>query len=214
MQSLAGKCVRNVLVACLCAVFFTACSGKKAGLADEQAPALQPLHGIAIMPSSIVKAGVRAQAGSETSVEGIAKLVDGIVAEELGKKENIQILSEKQLDALLPDAAGGRLAQIKTLGAKLGVDAVLDITVNRFHDRDGSELSANTPASVAFEMVLTSVESGAVLWAGSFDETQESLSSNLFSIGKMKNRGLKWITAEALLSQGLKERLKDSPYLQ
>ncbi|MBU3984426.1 MAG: hypothetical protein KJ985_13395 [Proteobacteria bacterium] len=108
----------------------------------------------------------------------------------------------------------GRVAQMKALGAKLDSNAVLDITVTRFHERDGSDLSVNSPASAAFQMVLTHVDSGMVLWAASFDETQEALSSNLLSLGKARNRGFKWITVEELVSQGVKERLADCPYLQ
>lgn len=214
MQSFAGKWVRNIVVACLCAVLCSSCFPKKAEQSDEQMASLQPISGIVVMPTVVVKGSVRAVSGSETTVESVANLVDGIVAAELGKKENVQVVTEKQLDGLLTGAAGGRLAQMKALGEKMGADAVLDITVTRFHDRDGGELSVNSPASAAFELVLTHVETGAVLWAASFDETQQALSSNLLAIGKVQSRGLKWISTEELLSQGLKERLKESPYLQ
>jgi len=124
-------------------------------------------------------------------------------------------VTESQLDALLvSDAAGDRLSQMKAIGAKLNSNAILEVTLTRFHERDGSELAVNRPASAAFALVLTHVESGKVLWDASFDETQEALSSNLLALGKAKNRGFKWITVEELVRQGLKERLAECPYLQ
>jgi hypothetical protein len=148
------------------------------------------------------------------TIDSVAGFVDGVINAELGKNDKVHIVTEGRLDALLTDASGGRLAQMKALGAKLDSNAVLDVKVTRFHERDGGDLSVNSPASAAFEMVLTHVDTGTVLWAASFDETQEALSNNLLTLGKVKSRGFKWITVEELVRQGMKERLADCPYLQ
>lgn len=203
-----------VIVALFFALFFSACSGKMGDQTEEKAVTLQPLTGIVVMPTVITKEALGPMDKAGLSLDRVAGFVDGVIGAELGKNEKVHIVTEGQLDALLTGAAGGRLAQMKALGAKLDANAVLDITVTRFHERDGSDLSVNSPASAAFEMVLTHVESGMVLWAASFDETQEALSSNLLSIGKVRSRGFKWITVEELVRQGVKERLADCPYLQ
>lgn len=203
-----------VIVALCCALFFSACSGKTGNQTEEKPETLQPLTGIVVMPTVISKEALRSVPQGTSTRASVAGFVDGLIGTELGNDEKVHIVTEGQLDALLTDAAGGRLAQMKALGAKLDANAVLDITVTRFHERDGSDLAVNSPASAAFEMVLTHVESGRVLWAASFDETQEALSSNLLSLGQARNRGFKWITAEELVHQGLKERLADCPYLQ
>ncbi len=210
--------MRNItsilIVALFCSLFFSACSGKKGDQAEDKVVALQPLTGIVVMPTVITKEALGAMGKGSSTLDRGAGFVDGVIASELGRNEKVHIVTERQLDALLNDAAGARLEQMKALGAKLDSNAVLDITVTRFHDRDGSDLSVNTPASAAFQMVLTHVDTGMVLWAASFDETQEALSSNLLSLGKARNRGFKWITVEDLVRQGVKERLADCPYLQ
>lgn len=195
-------------------VFFSACSWKKADQTEDNMANLLPLTGIVVMPSVVTKEALSMARKDASTRDSVVVFVDGVMSAELGKNDKVHMVTEGQLDALLTDAAGDRLSQMKALGAKLDSNAVLDVTVTRFHERDGSDLSVNSPASAAFELVLTHVESGKVLWAASFDETQEALSSNLLSLGKVKSRGFKWITVEDLVRQGLKERLADCPYLQ
>jgi hypothetical protein len=210
------KKITSICVVLLCgALFFTACSGKKVDPAEEKAAMLQPLTGIAVMPVVIAQEALGKRLQGAATLDGVAGFVNGLISVELGTNDKVHVVTEEQLDALLvADAAGDRLSQMKALGAKLNSDAVLEVTVTRFHERDGSELAVNRPASAAFAMVLTHVESGKVLWDASFDETQEALSANLFALGKAKSRGFKWITAEELVRQGLKERLAECPYLQ
>ncbi|MCX5870892.1 MAG: hypothetical protein NTY00_09735 [Deltaproteobacteria bacterium] len=214
MKTTVRKITSILIVALFCSVFFSACMGKKGEQAEEKTVTLQPLTGIVVMPTVIAEKAVDSVRKGASTSDRVAGFVDGVIGAELGKNNKVHIVTEGQLDALLTDAAGGRLAQMKALGAKLNSNAVLEVTVTRFHERDGSDLSVNSPASAAFEMVLTHVDTGMVLWAASFDETQEALSSNLLSLGKAKSRGFKWITVEDLVRQGLKERLADCPYLQ
>ncbi len=198
---------------CVCALALAGCSGLGMGQPEEKAKSRQTLTGIVVMPTVVAKESVNKGQG-EVTPASVAALVDGVLAAELGGKEQIRLVTEARLDSLLPSAAGGRLAQMQTLGAKLKANAVLDVKVTRYQERDGGDLAVNAPASAAFEMVLTHTETGMVLWAASFDETQQAVSSNLLALGKAKNRGYKWITVEELIRQGLKERLAECPYLQ
>lgn len=209
------KKITSFLIVLLVGVLFlAACSGKKADQAEDQPVTLQPLTGIVVMPVVIAQEALGTRPPGDITRDSVAQFVDGVIYDELGAKDQVHIISDGQLDALLTDAAGDRLSQMQALGAKMGSNAVLDITVTRFHERDGSDLSVNSPASAAFTMVLTHVENGKVLWDASFDETQEALTSNLLAFGKMKNRGFKWITAEEMVREGLKQRLAECPYLQ
>ena len=214
MKTRVKKITSILIVAFFCSVFFSACMGKSGEQAEEKTVTLQPLTGVVVMPTVMAEKAMNSVRKGTSTPESVAGFVDGVVGAELGKDNKVLMVTEGKLDALLTDAAGGRLAQMKTLGAKLNANAVLEVTVTRFHERDGSDLSVNSPASAAFEMVLTHVDTGMVLWAASFDETQEALSSNLLTLGKVKSRGFKWITVEDLVRQGLKERLADCPYLQ
>ncbi len=198
---------------CVCALVLAGCSGLGMGQPEEKAKSRQTLTGIVVMPTVVAKENVNKGQG-EVTPASVAALVDGVLAAELGGKEQIRLVTEARLDSLLSSAAGGRLAQMQALGAKLNANAILDVKITRYQERDGGDLSVNSPASAAFEMVLTHTETGMILWAGSFDETQQAVSSNLLALGKAKNRGYKWITVEELIRQGLKERLAECPYLQ
>ena len=80
-------------------------------------------------------------------------------------------------------------------------------------ERDGGDYSVNQPASVSFKYQLIHVPTGTTLCLGVFDETQQTLLSNLFSFSKASSRGFKWVKAEQLAREGLHEKLNDCRYL-
>jgi PBP1b-binding outer membrane lipoprotein LpoB len=205
---------RSVIVALFCSLFLAACMGPAIDSKEEKAQALTPLKGIVVMPTVVTKSALGSDSRGNFTRAGVAGFVNGLVATELGGKVNVHLMTEGQLDGLLTTSGGNRLAQMRIIAAKQDSDAVLDVTVTRFRERDGSDLAVNSPASAAFEMLLTHVETGRVLWAASFDETQEALSNNLFTLGQARSRGFRWITVEDLVRQGIKERLAECPYLQ
>ena len=51
--------------------------------------------------------------------------------------------------------------------------------------------------------------SGAAIsiWTASFDETQKSLSENIFSLGDIGERGVRWLSAEQLTQEGVKKAI-------
>jgi uncharacterized protein (DUF1330 family) len=117
-------------------------------------------------------------------------------------------------DSIL-DAAGGNLVlnreKLIALGRKLAVDAVVLGFVYRFRERVGKGFSAEAPASVAFDMHLIRVTDGRTVWSANFDETQQTLSENLFQLGTFLSRGGRWITAEEMAATGLNNILKKFP---
>ncbi len=96
-------------------------------------------------------------------------------------------------------------------GRQLSADAVLMGRVYRFRERLGSAYSADSPASVSFDVLLISMEDGRVLWHGRFEETQQPLSENLFTINSFFKRKARWLTAEELADDGLREVLTTFP---
>jgi len=60
---------------------------------------------------------------------------------------------------------------------------------------------------VAFVLELVDVRRGDVIWSASFDETQKSLSENIFAIGDISERGVRWLTAEQLALEGVKKAI-------
>jgi hypothetical protein len=142
-----------------------------------------------------------------------AAFIDGVLAEELKSFRGARILNGAQSEGFMTETSRNKMALVKNIGRELKCEAILMATVSRFHQREGGEYAADNPASASFEMQLYRVEDGKVIWSGSFDETQESLLSNLLSFGKAQSRGFKWVTVEELVRQGVHERLTACPYL-
>ena len=94
------------------------------------------------------------------------------------------------------------------LGRELGVDGVMVGHVYRYRERIGSRYSVERPASVAFDVDLVNVKDGGVVWVGSFNETQQSLSENLFRIDRFIKRKGRWATAKEMAVSGLESELK------
>jgi hypothetical protein len=66
-----------------------------------------------------------------------------------------------------------------------------------------------SPASVAFVLELWDVKRGDSIWSARFDETQKPLSENLFALGQVGSRGVRWLTAEELAREGVKKAVSD-----
>ncbi|NNL40929.1 MAG: hypothetical protein HKO79_00385, partial [Desulfobacterales bacterium] len=96
-------------------------------------------------------------------------------------------------------------------GRDINSDAVITGYVYRYIERIGTRYSVKSPASVAFGIHLVSVKNGRILWSGHFDETQYSLSENLFNLKAFIKRKGSWITADEMATSGLEEILKTFP---
>ncbi|MBI5584312.1 MAG: hypothetical protein HY892_10835 [Deltaproteobacteria bacterium] len=103
------------------------------------------------------------------------------------------------------------LPMMKALGQALKVDGIIWGEVFRYEDRKGTAYAADRPASIALDLHLLRVSDGALVWKAQWSETQQALSENLFQIGEVARRGLRWMTAEQLARSGLKHMIKDFP---
>lgn len=99
------------------------------------------------------------------------------------------------------------------VGRELGAEGVVTGYVYRFRERKGEAYSVEQPASVTFEIHLTRVEDGALIWRGAFDRTQSSLMENLFQVLSFYREKGRWVTAEELADEGLEQILKTFPGL-
>ena len=97
----------------------------------------------------------------------------------------------------------------RALGKAVGADQVMSGTVSRYVERVGKEYGARQPASVAFTLHLISVQTGKILWTGSFDQTQKPLSSNLFNWWQFWRGGPRWFTAQEFTRLGVEHLLQD-----
>ena len=84
-------------------------------------------------------------------------------------------------------------------------DAVIVPRVRRYRERVGDEWGAKSPASVSFVLDLVDVRRGDVIWSATYDETQKSLTENIFALGDIGTRGVRWLSAEQLAQEGVKK---------
>lgn len=105
--------------------------------------------------------------------------------------------------------AGGVVDRAVALGKEVGADGVIFGRVFRFQKRVGTEYGASQPASVWFELGLVRVASGDVVWKGSFDKTQEPLTSNLMNWWMFWRGGPRWFSAGELAGLGIDQLFED-----
>ncbi len=91
------------------------------------------------------------------------------------------------------------------VGKEVGADGVIVGRLYRYQRRVGTEYGASEAASVWFELQLVAVSSGAVVWHGEFDHTQEPLSSNLLNWWMFWRAGPRWLSASELAGLGVDE---------
>jgi hypothetical protein len=124
--------------------------------------------------------------------------------------DTVRFLSNRQLTSLLPENEMTQAALLRSIYTELKCNAVLVTSLSRYVQRVGGDYGADSPASVAFSMKLYDTSDGSVIWSATFDETQQSLMSNIMSAHKY---GLKWLTAEELATLGIDEKVAQCPYL-
>ena len=97
------------------------------------------------------------------------------------------------------------------LGEMLNVDYMMAGNIWRYRELVGTSFSAERPASVAFAVYLVDVKSGKLIWKDRYDETQQSLTENLFNIKDFFKQGFKWLTAEELARFGMNKMFENFP---
>ena len=127
---------------------------------------------------------------------------------------SFHIISNEQMESLISKHRGDLFSQARYVALQMNSDAVLVITVERFRERAGTIYSVEAPASVSFKYKLIKSDGPQVLCNGVFEETQVPLTDNIFTLRKAKERGFKWITAEALAREGIKIKFEACPYLK
>jgi hypothetical protein len=199
-----------------CAVFIvSSCAGNQDGTGKNNDREVKKLTCLIVLPTEPSANTERKMDVAEANnLRKGATFIDGVIADELKNFAGSRLLNATQIEGFSPEMSGNKTGMIKSVGRELKCDVVLMSTINRFHQREGGEFAADFPASAAFSMELVRVDDGKVLWSGSFDETQESLLSNLLSFGKAQSRGFKWVTVEELVRQGVHERLSACTYLE
>jgi hypothetical protein len=169
---------------------------------SEESPAINSL---VVLPVTAPPTGVAEETALLT--EGARVLEMLLAGHFLEHQEQVSILTEEQLQAIDGQFPANRLEMARMIGNRLESDAVLQMTIERYQERQGTGYSADSPASVAFRFHLLHVNSGRIICTGVFDETQQPLTSNLFALPRIVRRGFRWITAEELAAEGVQREL-------
>ena len=117
-----------------------------------------------------------------------------------------QIVSEREVEDVgqtLGSSTGG--ARVRRLGELVYADAVITAQLQRYRERIGNEAGVKSPASVAFVIDVVDLRRGDIVWSGRFDETQKALSENILGIGEIGQRGIRWLSADQLMFEGVKK---------
>lgn len=148
----------------------------------------------------------------------VAEGADSMLTEQLfvflKDRKDIELIPTSQAQGVLSDLLSGnknslseRNLLIET-GRVLDADAIMAGYIYRFRERIGTKYSVDLPASVAFDIHLIRIADGRLLWSRHFDETQRSLSENLFQLGTFLKRKARWITAQEMAVSGMENILK------
>ncbi len=86
--------------------------------------------------------------------------------------------------------------------AEFGAEVILLGEVRRYREREGSAYGSFSPASVEFEVTLYSAPDAAKLWVARFDQTQDSLTGNLFTSARYPSGGTRVLTVAELAQWG------------
>jgi hypothetical protein len=147
-----------------------------------------------------------APAESKNPERDAPEILARIVYSVMSAMPNWQIVSDSEVREISQPLAGMSEAErMRRLGEMVYADAVIIPRVRRYRERVGDEWGAKSPASVAFVLDLVDVRRGDVIWSATYDETQKSLSENIFALGDIGTRGVRWLSAEQLAQEGVKK---------
>lgn len=148
----------------------------------------------------------RADQVRQEKEKNVARLLSQFLYSTMAALPRWQIVSDREvaeaLGALRESNGEGRA---RRLGELVHADAVLSGRMLRYRERVGEDWGAKSPASVAFVLELRDVKRGDLVWRGRFDETQKSLSEDVFAIGEFARRGPRWLKAGELAMEGIKK---------
>jgi hypothetical protein len=189
---------------------------------QETYPAMREKGGVSVTKVAIVPFGVRgdlARNGPENSTAttgDVVRVITRFVSEEL-RSRGVQLIPADDFAIALANAGiDPSLPQNRRPVANLaafafGCDGVLTGEVMRFRDRTGQSLAASNPASVGFTVTLLDAPAARRLWSGTFEETQQALTENVFNARRYPGGGTRWLTAEELAKWGAQEMSQSMP---
>jgi TolB-like protein len=130
----------------------------------------------------------------------------------LNAREGIVVVPPRTVQGAMPALlAAVSPAQLRELGERLNVGAVLEGTVEVYKERKGSAIGLDRPedaAEVGFTVRLVSVKDGEVLWTGDYYERQRPM---IEDISGFLERGARYLRVEQLADSAVDHVLRGFP---
>ncbi len=171
------------------------------------------LNSIVILQSEFDSSEYEIGSAEAANLTAGSKQLSDVIAEYFAMKENVNILSPMQQESLTGTFIGNLHKRARYVGMQAKGDAVLITRLIEYRKLDGKKYGANEPASVSFEYSLIHLTSGKTLCKGTYEETQKTLFSDLLSFGKASKRKFEFVSAEALLREGVENKFSSCSYL-
>jgi hypothetical protein len=188
--------------------------GACGALIRRSEPKLSRVRLVAVLPIALARSP---QQAAPVAVESpplapqagrvVTAQIYGVMAESTAWRF-VPDLTVDQVAGSLPETESLE-ARALLLGKAVGADAVIYGTVARFREREGSEAGARWGASVSFQLALLTVATAETVWHGEFDQTQQSLSANLFDWWMFWRGGPRWFSARELARLGVERLLEE-----
>ncbi len=200
----------------LCFLLIAACSFGPGNIQTKHSTDLEArrIRRIAVVPLSSMSTEQKAKipftsassADTKSSEQEAPDLLAKLVYSAMASMSGWQVVGDSEVrDVADTLASTSETARLRRIGEIVYADAVMTGRIQRYRERVGNELGVKSPASVAFVLDLVDVRRGDVIWSARFDETQKPLSENIFALGDIGQRGIKWLTAEELMQDGVKK---------
>ncbi|MBN1381158.1 MAG: hypothetical protein JXA41_05745 [Deltaproteobacteria bacterium] len=144
------------------------------------------------------------------------EVVEDIFMDHLQRVRRVHLIPSEKIKTVYDSALSGANKtaypdMICRIGRELNADAVVVGHLYRFRQRVGYPYSVKQPASVMFHIHFVRVIDGAVIWTGDLDKTQKSLMEDVLQLPFFCRGKGRWLTAEELAEEGIREILKNFP---
>jgi hypothetical protein len=171
---------------------------------------------IAVLPFKVEPPTVAQERGyaAPTPPASASEQLADIFNRKLKSREGINVIPSYEVQEAMAAVRDQPLTPqlIKSIGEKLGAEAVLVGRVEVYKERAGSAIGLDRPkdaAEVGFTVHLISVKDGVPLWTGQYYEQQRPANQD---ISGFLERGPRYLTVEQLAESAVDHVLRKFPF--
>ncbi len=180
---------------------------------DVKAHAVRSIKTVAINRIAVMPLVDAAPGGGEPLAPGASEAVSAELYGQVALAGGWDTIPEQDVDNAMqkmpPTTLGNLDENALRLGHDVSADGVIYGTVERYKERVGMDYSAASPASVAFTLKFVDLKSKQIVWTAKFAKSQAALSQNLFDLANFVQRSGRWVRANEIAQEGVKEAVAD-----